>query len=607
MQTIKAMLNKGEWLPKALKRLGYDMIPSNCILDKTLTGLGATSCEIEAKRNSIIIEPNVPVILGKLNSYDNIEAVYQKCTPYNIKAYLKLDKKYKKIMTTPESFEKIRKAAKELGINIYEEFFCLYDECEKTTQDIDYRRSITKLIHDFFAFKDKAMVSATPLDMSHTKFEEQGFTKIKIVPNYDYRKPLTLIVTNSYYKRIKQTLDGLKDSKKICIFFNVTDGIADLIDNLDITDYKVFCSEKSAKKLIKRGINNAYSEITYPLARVNFFTCRFYSALDITNYDGVKPDIIMLTDLRTANWTMIDPFTEAIQIQGRFRKRGDEEATYNSLTHISTINPDIKVRSKEEIGIKVEQFIKNHETLQKQHNNANNDMKKEAISEDLKNLKYEDLLDDKGEINPFAIDNLQNEERVHAYYKSAENLYQAYQRAGIFKVTLNNVTECVGEDDIERLNQAKLAIEQRKLIVENLANIDKWFTNGRISFEEKEKYRTLLRKIPEFQYTINAYDKIGKDAIVSAEYKKKIIDRKVREFDKSEDYQKRNSSEIKNLIKEAFPLNEYLNKNIIKQKIMDIYYQNGIMSKVTQNTIKSYFECKESGKINSFKLIKFKY
>lgn len=66
----------------------------------------------------------------------------------------------------------------------------------------------------------------------------------------------------------------------------------------------------------------------------------------------------MLTDLRTANWTMIDPFTEAIQIQGRFRKREDEEATYNSLTHISTINPDIKVRSKEEIGIKVEQFIK---------------------------------------------------------------------------------------------------------------------------------------------------------------------------------------------------------------------------------------------------------
>ena len=53
--------------------------------------------------------------------------------------------------------------------------------------------------------------------------------------------------------------------------------------------------------------------------------------------------------------------------------------------------------------------------------------------------------------------------------------------------------------------------------MENLANIDKWFANGKISFEEKEKYRTLLRKIPEFQYTINAYDKIGKDAIISAD------------------------------------------------------------------------------------------
>ena len=111
---------------------------------------------------------------------------------------------------------------------------------------------------------------------------------------------------------------------------------------------------------------------------------------------------------------------------------------------------------------------------------------------------------DKGEINPFAIDNLQNEERVHAYYKSAENLYQAYQRAGIFKVTLNNVTECVGEDDIERLNQAKLAIEQRKLIVENLANIDKWFANGKISFEEKEKYRTLLRKATSTRATLSS-------------------------------------------------------------------------------------------------------
>ena len=36
------------------------MIPTNTILNKTLTGLGATHSEIHSKRNSIIIEPNVP-------------------------------------------------------------------------------------------------------------------------------------------------------------------------------------------------------------------------------------------------------------------------------------------------------------------------------------------------------------------------------------------------------------------------------------------------------------------------------------------------------------------------------------------------------------------
>ena len=78
-----------------------------------------------------------------------------------------MDIEYKKIITTPESFYKIRKAAEELNINIYKTFFCLFDECEKVTQDVDYRRKISQPIYDFFKFEQKAFVSATPLLMSH--------------------------------------------------------------------------------------------------------------------------------------------------------------------------------------------------------------------------------------------------------------------------------------------------------------------------------------------------------------------------------------------------------------------------------------------------------
>ena len=608
MKIVQAILQKGEWLLDALKRIGHSMIPTNCILNKTLTGLGATHSEIHSKRSSIIIEPNVPVILGKLDENETLEAVYAKCTPYNLKKYLQMDIQYKKIITTPESFHKIRKAAEELGINIYKSFFCLFDECEKVTQDIDYRRKISQPIYDFFRFEQKAFVSATPLPMSHPDFERQGFQMVKVEPSFDYRKDLTLIVTNSYYECLRRVLDSLKDSKHICIFFNVTDGITELISNLGIADYKVFCSEDSVKKLMKRGMMQAYSQIDYPLARYNFFTCRFYSALDI-RIGKYKPDIIMLTDHRTANWTMIDPFTEAIQIQGRFRKRGKDDVTYNSLTHISTVNPDIKVRSKEEIQNRVERFIANYYLLKEEHDAELDEFKKQAILEDMSNLKYQDLIDERGEVNPFSVDNLYNEERVRSYYQSAEALYHAYLDTGFFNVTFLNVCDCVGADDIERLNNTKVQIDQRKIILQLIVRIEQWFMEGKITYQDKEMHLDFFRQQPEGNYVLTAYEKIGKDAIVSAEYKRSLIDRKVREFDKAQANKLRFSENVLKDIQREFPLGVYIPKKDIQQRLHMILQENGVMYKVTQDSIRDYYDVTESNskELPSFKLNVFRF
>ena len=609
MEIKEAIIKKGEWLLDALKRIGYDLIPTNTILDKTLTGLGATHSEIHSKRNSIIIEPNVTVILGKLNNNENLEAVYEKCTPYNIKKYLQMDIPYKKILCTPESFHKIRKAAEELRINIYKEYFCLFDECEKVTQDIDYRRKIAQPIYDFFKFENKAFVSATPLPMTHKEFERQKFQKIKIKPEYDYKKDLELIVTNSYYKRLKKVLDGMKDSKCVCIFFNVTDGINEIIENLGITDYKIFCSQKSVDKLMKKGISKAHSMIDYPLAKYNFFTCRFYSGLDIV-LRKCKPDIIMLTDFSSANWTMIDPFTEAIQIQGRFRKtKKNDNVTYNSLTHISTINPEMRIRSKEELDIRIHQFIDDYNILKERHDKEIDYIRKEAIFDDMKGLKYQELIDEKGEINSFSIDNLYNEERVKSYYISAQTLYQAYKDTGFFNVTLNDVTECVGDDDIRKLNTTKQAIERRKILVQLLDKIHNDFENGRISFEDKDSYIKLLGEQTDAQYTINTYMKIGKVGIENAQYQKEKIDKAINQYEKEQAEILRFSPEVKKAIYEEFEMNVYINKNEIKNTLQAIYDEYGIKFKVKQDTIKDYYDTDNSGSINdgSYKLTAFKF
>lgn len=610
METIKAIIKKGEWLLDALKRIGCDMIPTNTILDKTLTGIGATSCEIEAKRNSIIIEPNVPVILGKLNGNENLEAVYEKCTPYAIKKYLNDNRiKYKKILTTPESFKKIREAAKVLNINIYKDFFCLFDECEKVTQDIDYRSKIAQPIYDLFQFEGKAFVSATPLQMSHKEFERQKFQKIKIAPDYDYKKDLQLIVTNNFVRDLRNKLEELKDSQCVCIFVNKTDAINAIIDKLGLKDYNIFCSEKSVKKLAKRGIHNAYSQITYPFAKYNFFTCRFYSGLDIV-LRKCKPDIIMLTDLNSASWTMIDPFTEAIQIQGRFRKwKKDDDVTYNSLTHISNVNPNMKVRSKEELDKRINQFISNYNTFEGQHNQEVDDIRKEAIFDDMKGLHCQDLIDEQGEINPFSIDNLYNEERVKSYYVSAQALYQAYKETGGFNVSFQDLIEGLGNDDKLRLDKIKIRKEKWKVIVGYLEKSNNDFSQNIINEKDRDYYNNILRSQDDGPYIVDAYMKIGKAGIEKALYKKKLIDKAIQQYDKEQAESLSISPDVLKDIKEEFEMNVYINKNEIKNRLQALYDEHNIKCKVTQETITKYYDANNSNSINggSYKLTAFKF
>ena len=41
-------IRKGEYFADALKRAGKDFIPTNCIINKLLPGLGVTHCELTA-------------------------------------------------------------------------------------------------------------------------------------------------------------------------------------------------------------------------------------------------------------------------------------------------------------------------------------------------------------------------------------------------------------------------------------------------------------------------------------------------------------------------------------------------------------------------------
>ena len=467
-EVIPAIIKKGQRLFNALKSIGHDNIPSNVILDKTLTGIGATYQELHAKRHSIIIEPTLPVIHDKAYGKDEILPVYENCKVPDVKRYLqRAEVKYKKVLTTPESFWKIKNACEELKWNMYNTFFCLFDECERLTEDSDFRRKITMPMKDFFQFKGNAFVSATPLEVSDPRFE--GFQRIKITPDFDYKKPLNLIVTNSYDYSVRQLLlEHLVNSSRVFIFLNTTNGIEKIVNSLGIEGQsKIFCSEKSVKKLKKKGYTNVASLYSEPIAKYNFLTCRFYSALDIIL--KVKPDIVMLTNLYEAEHSMIDPYTEAVQICGRFRKEIDG-STFNSITHLTNVRNTLKVKTDEEIDIELEEKLKTYEGLQARYNETTDATRKKAIIDDINRLglaEFATKLDDGLlEIDHFAIDNYYNNERVKRYYLSGNALREAYEGTNHFTVNYRNVFLAVGDSDRLELKELPTFMERCKLMVD---------------------------------------------------------------------------------------------------------------------------------------------
>ena len=603
MEIEQIKLNGDERLIDALKSRGYKDIPSNVILDKTLTGIGATYAELHSYRNSIIIEPNVPVIVGKAAKNSDWLAVYSNTTVAQIKKYLKrADVKYKKILTTPEGFKKVRKAADKSYSLIQETYFCLFDECEKLTQDCDYRASILQPVYDFFDFKEKAFVSATPLEVSHPAFEGQGFKKLEIVPQYDYRKDLHLIVTSSYERTVREEFQRLKDSSCVCIFLNSVTGINELVNSLHLEgESRIFCSEEGGGKLKDAGFTNAVSSIDYPLAKYNFFTSRFYSAVDIEL--NVKPDILILTNLNNAVYTTVDPYTEAIQIQGRFRRMFEDKQTFNSLTHI-TNTCDLGALSREELDKQIDEYKITYQSLIERHNKTTNSARKTSLKQQLKQICEDYLLDERLNIDYFGIDNKYNEERVKSYYQSGEKLYAAYEATKFFRVNYEERQEIIGEDDIFRIKKAPNEKERIRIFATKLIQLNEQCKEN--PSIDKQFFLKLLHDSCDFaDLIIEAYEVIPFDLKKQAVWNccnKKKLEIALRD-QKNEN--KRFSPEVLRDIESSF--RPYIGDNIAKEEtkkmFTDIYSRHyilhnetGITAKVNQQTICEYFEATPQNK-----------
>ncbi len=617
-------IHKGEYLSEALKRQGYPMLPSNAIINKVMTGTGATYMELTPKlspRNSIVIEPFKSAVENKVQVFNKAQGVFKEVTVRQLTTYLKNPNiKYKKIITTPEGFQsKVLTAAKQLGMNIYKEYFCLSDESEHITEDTGYRRSISAPMREFFKFERKALVSATPLKPSKytlTLFLRHQFKWVEIKPDYDYREDMTLITTRSFYSRVKQEVKRLLDngSPHVCIFYKTTEGINNIVESLlhdgIITkdDYKVFCSKDSADKLKSRFLEHSTDKLELPLRKVNLFTSRFFPSIDINLKELC--DVLILSNYDHVQHTLINPFTEAIQCQGRFRHVFPNGKRYNSLAVIASIPNELKVKSEEDIYKDIDARIKSYRAIQKEKLKADDST---YYDKELKRLRLNEVLNsERNGFDRFAIEQLLLDEQVKGYYLSSDALRQAYEDTGYFNVNFQPEDEAVGEDDIYRIKAAKTK-EKWQFIVSVLNNVK----------EDDNAVQLLRAKCVEEEWLINAFFKLGQEVIEQQQYSKTAIKKLLEQTEQKEALQRRFSTEFLNDIIREFesetgndlyiPVKNVLDRIGYLLECHGITYsrygdgKKGTMCKLSEATIKEYFDVKRSNKDSAkVKLDRFK-
>lgn len=541
-------------------------IPTNTIFHKFLTGLGATYSEIKAKRNSIIVEPNLPVIEGKCENLkhqdDNLFGVMESVTVENIKNYLEQtlqSEKYINILTTPESFNKIRKAFEICKIDMYNDCFLLFDECHKLIKDVDYRQDIISPIDDFFKFKNKALVSATITEFSDPRFN--NFQLLKIKPTFEYRRKIFLKITNNVLQAVKDVLKETENDLPNFFFINSVDIIYSLMNKLGITEESaVFCASSSVKVLRDKGFKNVFSKWNAEnMSKYNFFTSRFFNAFDIEL--DIKPKVIIISDVLLSPYTMIDPRIDTVQIVGRFRNG----ISYS--THITNIDNTIRQWSNYQINMTLKTWEGVYNNIKRFRDVVTIDIVKEALESNLKLLPFAKMIDKNGCKNYFALDNYKEEKFVKNSYYDIPSFIEAYKSSAIFNPIYKELKYSINDKDVLTLeNKTDTMKAKRKQMVELLDTVKDCTDELSLEFIQSIRQTDAL--------TVDAFQILGKKRIEELNYApaKMKMELIKHQFENS-----RKGTEVVEAIKTAFQVGEKYTYEKIKKQLSAIFDQFGIV------------------------------
>ena len=323
--------NKRHLLSNYLTKMPHGLV------DKKITGIGATTLEINSKRNSIIVFPTKALAYGKHSKHPNtlyvgseIKGEKEKVTNQQIEEYLAKGG-YKKLLVVADSLGRL------LGIigKNYKDYFLMIDEVDVLQTDNNFRPQLENVIDYYLMFpsKNRCMVTATMKEFNNPLLKKE--CKFSITWTYNARRDVKLLHTNNIIQAVIEKVIS-HPTEKVFIAYNSILQIRNIIASLDEETRKecaILCSEASIKEAGEYFAPKLGDNDTLP-ARINFATCCYFTGIDIED----SYHLITVSDVRRSHSMLtLDRMT---QIHGRCRKVNgilSETIIYNTLGYVSVM------------------------------------------------------------------------------------------------------------------------------------------------------------------------------------------------------------------------------------------------------------------------------
>lgn len=313
------------------------------ILDKELTGCGATTLALTDNVPTILASPRKALVLNKakqfppLKSFSVVSGVYKN----DVREYIDSCRKegvVPKIITTYDSLTKVTNCLSE---EERQEFRLLVDEFHNILNDSTFKATTEmEVLEECQKYLHVTYLSATPmlekyidaieqfqnLDYYQLRWDKEDILEFKLI-DHPTSNPLGVIceVVKSYKKDGFVDFDGTKSYEAV-IFLNSVKNIVNVINTCNLTPEEcniVISNNKDNKALLDAfGIDKTYNytigEIPLKGEQNKMFTFCTSTAYQGCDFHSNSAMTFIVSDAAMPN-TVVDIFTELPQIIGRQR------------------------------------------------------------------------------------------------------------------------------------------------------------------------------------------------------------------------------------------------------------------------------------------------